>query len=120
LQLVDELDVSSHPNGAVFYSGRGNRELAEGFANQTGKTTLEMTPGGRWLDAQNLFGPNSPFTPNEAVEIWSRLSQRFASEASGNVVGFVSGSGSGSIFNSVEFPSLRNNPKVTNVLTGGE
>jgi hypothetical protein len=111
--------VSTARSSAVFYSGRGNRELAEQFARQSGMSTLEMTPGGEWLDAQNLFGPNSVLTPNEAVEVWSRLSERFASEASGNAIGFVEGARPGSIFNTVEYPALRRNPDVTNVLTGG-
>lgn len=40
------LDVSTAKNGAVFYSGPGNRALAEDFAVANGRTTLEMTPGG--------------------------------------------------------------------------
>ncbi len=97
LRIVDGIDVSTPRNGAVFYSGRGNRELAEQFAAQNGRTTLEMTPGGRWLDQQELFGPNSPLTSDEALQVWSRLSQRFADEASGNAVGFVRGARAESI-----------------------
>lgn len=41
--LVENLDVSTGKNSATFYSGKGNRELAEKFANMNGKTTLEMT-----------------------------------------------------------------------------
>lgn len=119
LRLADNLDVSTARNGAVFYSGRGNRELAEAFASQNVRTTLEMTPGGRFLDDLDLFGANSPLTDTEALQVWSRLSQRFAAEASGNATGFVRGARSNGIFNSVEFPALRANPNVTNVITGG-
>jgi len=119
LRLVDDLDVSTARNGAVFYSGKGNRELAEAFARQNGRTTLEMTPGGKFLDDLQLFGPNSPLTPEQATQVWSRLSQRFAAEASGNVTGFVRGARPEGIFNTVEFPAPRANPNVTNVITGG-
>lgn len=119
LRLADNLDVSTARNGAVFYSGRGNRELAEAFARQNGRTTLEMTPGGQFLDDLQLFGPNSPLTPDQATQVWSRLSQRFSAEASGNATGFVRGARAKGIFNTVEFPALSTNPNVTNVITGG-
>ena len=78
-----------------------------------------MTPGGRFLDQQDLFGPNSPLTPDEALQVWSRLSQRFANEASGNAVGFVRGARADGIFNTVEYPALRANPNISNVIAGG-
>ncbi len=103
----------------MFYSGPGNRALAEEFATTNGSTTLEMTPGGSWLDQQTLFGPNSPLTPEQALNVWSTLSQRYAASASGNVVGFVQGARPTGIFNTVEYPALLNNPSVTNVITNG-
>lgn len=60
MKKADELDVSTMRNSAVFYSGRGNRELAEVFAANNGKTTLEMTAGGKWLDDMKLFDSDSP------------------------------------------------------------
>ena len=86
---------------------------------QNGKTTLEMTPGGRWLDEQQLFRPDSPLTTEQAIQIWGRLSQRYAEGASGNVVAFVDGSRPKAIFNTIEYPSLQKNPNVSNVITGG-
>ena len=119
MRRVETLDVGTARNGAVFYSGRGQRALAEEFAAANGRTTLEMTPGGQWLDQQALFAPNSPLTPEQATAVWSRLSQRFAEAASGNAVGFVQGARPGGIFNTVEFPQLVANPNVTNVITEG-
>ena len=55
MQLTEELDVSSAKDAATFYSGPGNRELAEAFARENGKTTLEMTKGGKYLDELKLF-----------------------------------------------------------------
>lgn len=119
MSAAQTLDVSTAENGSVFYSGAGNRALAEKFAASNGRTTLEMTPGGSWLDAQGLFGPSSPLTPGEATQVWSTLSGRFAAGASGNAVGFVEGARAGGIFNSTEFPALLDNPNITNVITGG-
>lgn len=113
------LDVSTAENGAVFYSGPGNYQLAEQFALEEGRTTINMTPGGSWLNAENLYGPESPLTPEQADEVWSVLSQRFAQGASGTVVGFVEGATSGGIFNLIEYPALLENANILNVLTGG-
>lgn len=115
--LVEKLDVSTKPNTATFYSGIGNRELAEHFALQNGKTTLEMTRGGKYLDNLNLFENGSPLTGDQASQIWARLSERYAQNASGNVYGFVSGARTNSIFNTVEYPALKLNPNVTNIFT---
>jgi len=119
MRQAETLDVSTAENEAVFYSGPANRTLAEEFAEANGRTTLENTPGGRWLDQQNLFDGNSPLTTDQAVQVWSRLSERYAEGASGNAVGFVEGARAGSIFNTVEYPTLLNNPNITNVITGG-
>ncbi|WP_249269591.1 RHS repeat-associated core domain-containing protein, partial [Shewanella sp. SACH] len=119
MKQAETLDVSTMRNSSVFYSGKGNRELAEAFATSNGKTTLEMTSGGKRLDELKLFGSNSPLSPNQATQVWSRLSQRYAEGASGYAIGFVNGSRTGSIFNSVEYPALLSNKNVTNVMTGG-
>jgi len=119
MQQAKSLNVSTTENASVFYSGTGNRTLAEQFANANGRSTLEMTPGGSWLDAQKLFDPNSPLSPAQATQVWSTLSERFANGATGNAVGFTQGARVGSIFNTVEYPALLRNPNVANVLTGG-
>ena len=119
-RLVEEaesVDVSTGANQAVFYSGEGNRARAEAFATLNGKMTLEMTPGGKYFDNLDLFGQNSPLTDDQALKIWSILSERYAKAASGNVCGFVQGARAGSIFNTVEYPTLQKNPYVTNILT---
>ena len=78
-----------------------------------------MTSGGQWLDEEQLFGPNSPLTPDQARQVWAALSQRFAAGASGNAVGFVNGASSSGIFNTIEYPALLENPNIVNVITGG-
>ena len=111
------VDVSTSAHQAVFYSGEGNRVQAEAFAKLNGKTTLEMTPGGKYFDELNLFGKDSPLTKPQAREIWSILSERYAKAASGNVYGFVKGSYPESIFNAVEYQALQENPYITNIFT---
>ncbi|WP_051685506.1 pre-toxin TG domain-containing protein [Clostridium sp. KNHs205] len=117
MDLVEELDVSTTPNSATFYSGQGNRALAEEFAKVNGKTTLEMTSGGKYLDDLKLFEQGSPLTQEEAVNVWARLSTRYAQNASGNTYGFVKNSWEGSIFNTIEYPALKENSNVTNIFT---
>jgi hypothetical protein len=121
---IEELDVSTEPNTAVFYSrkdpvfgdevfdraGQGvtedevaesahgghrhpghddrpikSRDIAESYATQTGRTTLEMTKGGGWLDDQDLY---HKFDASQAEELWGRLAERYAEGASGEVVAF--------------------------------
>ncbi len=117
MDLVEELDVSTVSDTATFYSGAGNRGLAEEFAKINDKVTLEMTSGGAYLDGLKLFEGYSPLTQQEAINVWARLSARYAQGASGNVYGFVNGSWSESIFNAVEYPQLLNNSSVTNIFT---
>ena len=113
------LDTSTSQNGAVFWSGTGNQTLAEQFAAANGKTTLEMTPGGSWMQSQNLFGPNSPLSANQARQVWDTLSGRFAQGASGTAVGFINGARATSTFNRIENNALLDNPSILNIITGG-
>ena len=117
LDLVEKLDVTTQPNTATFYSGPGNRALAEQFANANGKTTLEMTQGGKYLDDLKLFEQGSPLTGDQASQVWRRLSERYAQGAVGNVYGFVKGSNPESIFNTIEYPALQLNTMVHNIFT---
>lgn len=114
MDLVDKLDVSTPRNGAVFYSGPGNRAKATAFANESGKYTLEMTKGGKYLDSLNLY---NKFPKNQADEVWRKMSRRYAQNASGNVYGFVNGADKTGIFEMIEYPTLQQNPNITNIFT---
>lgn len=122
MQKVKTLDVSTPPNKAVFYSGRDkfsgidNRVYAEQFAEANGKFTLEMTPGGKWLDQQDLFGPGSPLTREQGRLVWAKLSERFAGNACGEVNAFAFGAKSTSIFEETEYPTLKASKKVQSVI----
>ena len=117
LKMANELDVSTSFNTAVFYLGPGNRALAEAFARENNKTTLEITEGGKYLDDLHLFSNESALTTEQAANVWKKLSERYAQGASGNAYGFVKGSRDGSIFNTVEYPALKSNPDITNIFT---
>jgi hypothetical protein len=119
MNQAKSLDVSTANNGAVFWSGSGNRQLAEQCAEQNGKYTLEKTAGGNWLDQQQLFANGSPLSQDQARAVWGVISQRFAQQASGTTVGFVQGASARSVFNTVEYPTLLNNSSIMNIITGG-
>ncbi|MFT3983219.1 MAG: hypothetical protein QM697_04900 [Lachnospiraceae bacterium] len=92
MDLADDLDVPTAKDTATFYSGSGNRELAEEFAKVNEKTTLEMTSGGKYLDDLKLFEEGSQLTKQQAADIWKKFSRKYAEEASGNAYGFTKGS----------------------------
>ena len=102
---------------AVFWSGPGNRQLAESFASSTNKLTLEMTSGGRYLDSKNLF---DRYSTKQAIIPWERLSARFAQGASAKVSAFSDTSRVTSVFNRIEYPILRKNPNVTEIMFSPE
>ncbi len=115
LALVEQLDVTTAINKSVFYSGPGNRKLAEAYAIAEDKTTLEMTSGGKVLDDMKLFEQSSPLTPAQATQVWSRLSQRYAQQAAGDVFCFVTGARPTGVFTTVELPELKKNKKIGNI-----
>lgn len=115
LELVECLEVTTAVNKTVFYSGQTNRSAAEEFALAEDKTTLEMTPGGKFLDELKLFAPGSPLTQEEAKRVWSRLSQRYAAQAAGNVFCFVADARPTGVFTTVELPELKHNRKISGI-----
>lgn len=135
--IIDELDVSTERDKAVFYSGGtfmrdmvgGNlsnirfasaREFAEASAISKGKTTLEMTPGGRLLDKLKIYPDKdekfSIFTGKDAIkradEFWSRVSSRYAHGASGEVEAILCNPAPDRIYMSRERNILINNKDV--------
>lgn len=120
LDEVEAKDVSTARDGAIFYSGPGNKQLAEQCAEMTGRKTLEQTEGGQWLEQQNLYpdkgDPNPKFTPQEADLVWARLSQRFAEQASGVAFGFVRGAAPDRVFWGTEARVLNTGSTITKVV----
>lgn len=128
MERVKELDVSTGRDQAIFFSGRDpvfadeanadhraveNREMAKHYAEITGKTTLEMTPGGRWLEEHEPYH-NPNLTEEQAKEVWTSLSQRYAEGASGEVVAFSRLLPDDPIWEK-EKELLKQNPNVTKI-----
>lgn len=74
--------------------------------------SLESTPGGKWLEEQRLFHPNSPFPFKQAREMWIEIDKRFSNEARGVVTIACSELIQNSVFAEVELPMLRKNKLV--------
>ena len=120
LTKLDTLDVSTKPNTATFYSGRGSRQAAEAHAAANGRITLETTAGGKQLDDMRLFdGTVKDVNGDAAMEIWGKVSTNYAEQASGRVMAFVNGPKPGGVFLTQELPALLNNAKVTDIVVRG-
>jgi hypothetical protein len=84
------LDVATKADTAIFYSGRVTLEKGVVTARQwaeslgSGKTILEHTSGGRWLD--NVKAYDDLISRPVADEVWTTLSSRYADSVSGKVV----------------------------------
>jgi hypothetical protein len=117
ISKLDTLDVATKPNTATFYSGRGAREAAERHATSHGRVTLETTTGGRQLDDLKLFdGTVKDVNGDAALDIWGKVSTRYADEASGRVMAFVNNPRPTSVFLTKELPALLRNDKVTDIV----
>jgi hypothetical protein len=120
MREVELADVRSPVNGANFYSGTQPNKLemrayAESQVDGVSTVTLEQTPGGKYFDDKLLFVKGSPVNPDQAGEIWARLSQRYAQNASGEATAWTHNSWSGSVWNTVERDALQQNPNVTKI-----
>ena len=89
IEQVQQLGVGTGRNELLLWSGLGRgREgiiRSQEYAAQYGGRTLEMTPGGKWLDGMDLYGGSSPFTRAEADYVWGSVSRSLAEQASGQV-----------------------------------
>jgi hypothetical protein len=117
---VENADVRSPFNGANFYSGEQPsaekmRTYAEKQVNGVTSLTLEMTPGGRRFDDMRLFERSSPVNGEQAVDIWKRLSERYAQDASGEATAWTHKAWSGSVWYTKEKPALQLNPNITKI-----
>jgi RHS repeat-associated protein len=94
----------------VFWSGsRTAMSAAAEWASNNGGTTLEATTAGQAIDQQAGW--------EAAQTAWSEAAQTFAAGASGEVASFQAAEGVSidSVWASVEYPALMNNPNVTGI-----
>ncbi|WP_229067765.1 hypothetical protein [Actinoplanes sp. DH11] len=119
---VERADVRSPVNGANFYSGRAGdgtpmRVYAEKYTDGITSVTLEKTPGGAAFDGMRLFEDGSPVRQTHARDIWSRLSERYAASAAGEVTAWAHNPRADGIWNAVERRALFENPATTRLTT---
>lgn len=120
MREVEKADVRSPLNGANFYSGKDTanipmRVYAEKHTDGVTNVTLEQTPGGSRFDGMLLFDTGSPIRRGQAVDIWARLSERYAEGAEGAVTAWSHNPRVDGIWNTVEKPALERNPSVTKI-----
>lgn len=121
-QVVDyanSLGVQTDRDSLILWSGLGPGDegivRSQAWANEFGGTTLEMTPGGSWLNSMDVGGEGSPFTRAEAIQIWDEVSRSAVQQATGQVrvtLGWVQ---ENSTYLRVEVPALQANPNITSV-----
>jgi uncharacterized Zn-binding protein involved in type VI secretion len=110
LKAVETLDVTSPKDKAVFYSGVP-RDVVAAKASAKGLTTIETLPDGKWLNDLQLFDKNA-LGPDNAYQVWDRMSERYAQSASGEVHCIADNPSPRSTFLRKELPALKKNPNV--------
>ncbi|WP_076069925.1 PAAR domain-containing protein [Sphingomonas montana] len=119
-EFADQMDVSTKPGTATFWSGgrllptgpggamewNSARSWAEAKA-VTGRTTIEQTSGGRVLDKIDIFRGSDPLLkPADASRVWDTASARFTGGASGDIHAYLDSPRAESIYITTERPRI--------------
>jgi RHS repeat-associated protein len=100
LNIAKKGNFSTPKNSAVFYSGPGQRSLAQEFvANNPGKMTIEGTASGKLLDGANLY---KKFSASQADAIWAEASKKYTTNVTGEANAFVKGASPNRQYLSIE------------------
>ena len=120
---VDEFDIEkirpklkTVPNTAFFWSGRtdsvGGAEVAANIAEEKGGVTLEST-----ISSKKIVMPEWDFSKPSSMEAWNLASGAYAEQVSGEIRAVVgSNLRPGNIWENIELPKLKANPKVTKII----
>lgn len=112
-EKAKEIGIFFNESEACLWAGFKNGVLvSQQFAAANGLRTLEMTPGGAWLNSLRLFAPNSPFDPIEVRELWERVSVYAMQHVKGKVTVIKGVVEEKSIVNR-EIAALEKRPDVT-------
>ncbi|HEX8474592.1 MAG TPA: hypothetical protein VF666_11205 [Pyrinomonadaceae bacterium] len=111
-ELIKQSSFAPDKDKALFYSGRGNKSLAQEAVRRDGLQTIEATEGGKRLDTPGRH----PFYGKEAaIELWDEASRKFARAAEGKITTCVAGAPTEGTFRRVELKEILNNPKITEI-----
>jgi hypothetical protein len=97
-------------------------QAARRYSEKNGYQTIEMLPGGAWLDGLakkrdtdgNPVGPGlfNVLGPTNARKVWNEASKRYAASATGRIHLTLKNASPISTFKTVELPELLKNGNV--------
>ena len=102
---------------SIFWSGGSTAEsIAEEFADAIGGKTIGMSPFGS-IGEELQAALEADGAPWEQIRqnVWEPLSQQFAGSAQGTATAFVNNLNPNSVWASVEYPTLMNNPAINQI-----
>ncbi len=109
--------LKTEPNTAYFWSGRtegvGGADNAASIALNRGGVTLETT-----LSSKQINMPEWNFNDASSMKAWDEVSAAYAEQVSGEIKAVIGKElREGNIWENVELPRLKSNPKVTKITT---